>query len=135
MDSGVHAFLHENCFCQIIYAKIQSSNMKLSTLWKVVWHYKHANTDHFRKATCGFNWERSLANKNVNEMVNIFNEAISNVLNNYIPHETIICDDQDPPWVNNKVKKTIQDKNLPFSRVTSNINNGIFFEKASMPTE
>ena len=30
-------------------------------------------------------------------MDNIFNETISNVLENYIPHETIICDDQDPP--------------------------------------
>ena len=44
-----------------------------------------------------FNWERSFANKDVNELVNIFNETISNVLNNYVTHETIICDDQDPP--------------------------------------
>ena len=35
-------------------------------------------------------------------MVKIFIEAISNVLNIYTPHETIICDDQDPPWINNK---------------------------------
>ena len=39
-------------------------------------------------------------------MVNIFNETISNLLNNYIPHETIICDDQDPPWINNNVKNS-----------------------------
>ena len=71
---------------------------------RVLWHYKHVNTDHIRKATCGFNWERSFENKDTNEMVNIFNETISNVLNNYIPLETIICDDQDLPWINNKVK-------------------------------
>ena len=46
---------------------------------------------------CGFNWERSFANKDVKEMVNIFTETISDALNNYIRHETIICDDQDPP--------------------------------------
>ena len=44
-------------------------------------------------------------------MVNIFNEIMSNVLNNYIPHETIICDHQDPPWINNRVKKAMQEKN------------------------
>ena len=74
-----------------------------------------------RKAICGFNWERSFANKDVNEMANNFNETISNVLNNYIPHETIICDDQDLPWINNKVKKPIQEKNQLFSRIKSNI--------------
>ena len=67
--------------------------------------------DQIRKTTMGFNWERSFANKDVNEMVNIFNETISKVLNNDIPHETIICDDHDPPWINDKVKKVIQKKN------------------------
>ena len=50
-------------------------------------------------------------------MVNIFNETISNVLNNYIPHDTIIRYDQNPPEINNQVKKTIQEKNQLFSRV------------------
>ena len=40
--------------------------------------------------------KRSFANRNVNKMVNTSNETISNVLNNYIPHETINCDDRDP---------------------------------------
>ena len=71
-----------------------------------MWHYKHANTDHIRKALCGFNWERSFANKDVNEMVNIFRETISNVLNNYIPLETIIWDDQDPHGLIKKSKKS-----------------------------
>ena len=76
-----------------------------STYERVAWHYKHAKVDHIRKAICCFNWERSFANKDANEMVDIFKETISKVLNNYIPHETIICDDQDPPWINNQVKR------------------------------
>ena len=96
---------------------------------RVVWHYKHANTDHIRKAICGFNYEKSFAKKDVNEMVNIFNETISNVLNNCIPHETIIFDDQDPPWINNKVKEAMQEKNQLFRRVKSNINNGTLLVK------
>ena len=58
------------------------------------------------------NPDRKNNNKDVKEMDNIFNETRSNVLNNYIPHETIICDDQDPPWINNKVKKALQEKIL-----------------------
>ena len=43
-------------------------------------------------------------------MDNIFNETISNVLSNYIPHDTIICDGQDPQWINNKVEKQYKKK-------------------------
>ena len=140
LSSSVHASLHVNChrLCILLYmwivivcvcffifelllsdhlCKIQSSNFLPSILERVVWHCKHADTGDIRKAICNSNWERSFANKDVDEMVNIFNETISNVLNNCIPHETIICDDQDPPWINNKVKKAIQEKNQLFSRV------------------
>ena len=94
-------------------------------------HYRHANTSHIRKAISGFNWERSFANKDVNEMVNSFNETMSNVLNNYTPHETIIFDDQNLPLYS-KVKKAIQEKNQLFRRFNINI---VTLEKASMPTE
>ena len=76
---------------------------------KPVWH-------HIRRAISGFNWERSFPNKDVNEMDNIFNETISNVLSNYIPHETIICDDQDHQWINNKVEKQYKKKKSAFQQ-------------------
>ena len=82
---------------QIIYAKFNLQIYYPPLSERFVWHYKHGNTDHIRKAIFGFNWERSFANKDVNEMVNTFNETICNVLNTYIPHETKICEDQDPP--------------------------------------
>ena len=36
--------------------------------------------------------------------MNIFNEAILNVLRNFIRHETVLCDDRDLPWFNDKIK-------------------------------
>ena len=33
-----------------------------------------------------------------------------NVLNNYIPHETLTCDDKDPAWFNSRIKSLLQDK-------------------------
>ena len=41
-------------------------------------------------------------------MVYLFNKTIKNILSNCIPHETITCDDRDPPWINNKIKQLIQ---------------------------
>ena len=41
----------------------------------------------------------------------LFNRTIKNILSNYIPHEIIICDDRDRPWINNRVKKLINEKN------------------------
>ena len=78
---------------------MQNSIFKLyypSTYERVVRHYKLSSMDHIRIAKCGFNSEKSFSNKYVNEMVNIFNETISNALNNYIFHGTIICDDEIP---------------------------------------
>ena len=30
---------------------------------------------------------------------------------NFISHETIICDDRDPTWINNSIKKLIYERN------------------------
>ena len=44
-----------------------------------------------------FNWERDFFNLDINEIVSICNTIIKNIMVNFIPHETIICDDRDPP--------------------------------------
>ena len=79
MDSGVYASLHVNFDHHIVYAKFSLEICYPLPCKRVLWHLS------------SFNWERSFANKDVCEMVNIFNETKSNVLNNYITHYTIIC--------------------------------------------
>ena len=59
-----------------------------------------------------FNCERAFLNTSVNEQVNIVNRTILNILSNFIPHKTIVCDDKDPPWINNLIKTLIQEKML-----------------------
>ena len=54
---------------------------------------------------------RSLAEKDVNEKVCIFAKTIKNILSNFILHKKILCDDRDPPWISDKVKKLINEKN------------------------
>ena len=55
MDSGVHASLHVNCHHRIIFAKFNLQIYYPPPYERVVWHYKHADTDHIRKARCRFN--------------------------------------------------------------------------------
>ena len=37
--------------------------------------------------------------------------------NNYIPHETKICDERDLPWMTAKIKELISQKNKLYSRI------------------
>ena len=73
-----------------------------------------ANTDQIRKAKEQFSWDRPFKNLEVKEIVFLFNRTFKIVLSNYIPHEIIICDDRDPPWINNRVKELIIEKNGGF---------------------
>ena len=49
-------------------------------------------------------------------MVHLFNRNIKNILRNFIPHETVTCDDRDPPWINSSIRRLIQDKNEAYKR-------------------
>ena len=65
---------------------------------------------------------------NVNEMVHLFNRTIKNILRNFIPHETITCDDRDPPWINSSIRRLIQDKNEAYKCFKRSNNNNQYFE-------
>ena len=111
VESGVHPSLHPNCHHQIVFAKFNLMISYPPPYSREVWHYREANTDLIRRAISNFNWEKAFYNTNVNKKVSIFNETILNVLSNYIPHETLTCDDKDPPWFNSRIKSLLQDKN------------------------
>ena len=72
---------------------------------RTVWYYGRANTELIRRAIDQFNWVRALSNVNVDEKVYFFTKALLSIIQNFIPHETIICDDRDPPWINKEIKK------------------------------
>ena len=44
----------------------------------------------------------------MNQKVHLFNQTIKNILCNFIPHETVACDDRDPQWINSKIKGLIE---------------------------
>ena len=111
MKSGVHSSLHQNCHHQIICTKIDLKVCYPPPYELEIWHYQRANVDRIQRAIEQFYWEKSFRNLNINEMVFLFNRTIKSILSNYIPHETIICDDKDPPSFNSNIKQLIQEKN------------------------
>ena len=111
VESGVHRSLHPNCHHQIVFAKFNLMISYPPPYSREVWHYREANTDLIKRAISNFNWVKAFFNTSVNKKVSIFNETILNVLNSYIPHETLTCDDKDPLWFNSRIKSLLQDKN------------------------
>ena len=59
----------------------------------------------------------------------MFNKTIKNIMSNYIPHETIICDDRDPPWINKDIKQLILDKNHAYKSYIRNDKSLQFFNQ------
>ena len=111
MSSGIHSSLHQNCHHQIIFAKFNLKVHYPPPYECELWHFKKANTDYIKRTINGFPWERSFANLDINDKVHLFNKTIRNILSTFIPHETITFDDRDPPWINNRVKHLINEKN------------------------
>ena len=52
-----------------------------------------------------------------------------NIIQNFIPHETITCDEGDPPWINKEIKKLMLEKNLAFKSYCYSNKSMFFFEK------
>ena len=121
-DSGVHPSLHSTCHHQIIYGKLNFKAFYFPPYERHVWHYEHANVDMISKAIERFDWDNAFLGKNVNEKASILKKTILNIMSNYIPNEIITIDDKDPPWINNKIKSLIKNKNEYFKNYF-NLNN------------
>ena len=69
-----------------------------------VWDYGKAQTDLINRAIDQFDWVNLFLDKNINEQVILFNQTILNIFHNFIPNKVILCDDRDPPWMNERIK-------------------------------
>ena len=94
-----------------------------------IWNYGQGNTELIRTAVHEFNWQRAFSNLNINERVSFFNKTILNIVSNFIPHETLICDDRDPPWINTQIKNLINDKKILYKKYLRSGKNTKLFEE------
>ena len=123
IESGIHSSLPSSCHHQIVFAKFNLKICYPTPYSREVWHFKEAKIDLIRRALSDFNWERAFSNTNVNEKGCILNKSVLIVLSNFVPHETILCDDKDPPWFNSRIKSLLQAKNKVFNNYRNNKTN------------
>ena len=128
VDFGIHPSLHESCHHQTIYSKFDLKIFYPPLYERTVWHYQQANTELVKRSLENFDWERAFSNCNPNEQVSVLTvltvltETVLNIMSNFIPNETILVDDRDPPWITSKLKSMIQKKNL-FYKKSLKLNN------------
>ena len=54
--------------------------------------------------------------KNIHDQLKFFNETIVNIFYNYFANKCITCNDKDPPWLNDHMKRFINQKNKIFKK-------------------
>ena len=107
MESGVHSSPHANFHHQIVFAKINLKICYPLPYEREIWHYEKTNVDLICRSR-----DNRIYNLDVNQKLHLSNQAIKNILCNFITHETVTCDDRDPPSINSKIKGLMQEKNI-----------------------
>ena len=94
MESRIHSSSHSNCHHQIIFAKLNLSIFYALRYERTAWPYERANVELIRIVIDQFDWLKNLSNVNVDVKVYFFIRTLLNIIQNFIPYETIICDDR-----------------------------------------
>ena len=114
MESGVQPSLHLNCHhFQLVFAKFDLSIYYPPPYEITVWYYNRVNADLIWGAIDLFDWDyvKVLHFDDVDKQGAIFSDTLMNIMQNFVPNETIICDNRDPPWTNKEIKQLIEHKN------------------------
>ena len=93
---------HPNSHHQLIFAKLNLKTLYSPTNFHVVWHFQGANNDLITQRIDMFDCHRAFVNINGNQKVLIFNRTIFNIQSIFIPHETLMVDDKEPPCFTKK---------------------------------
>ena len=103
-----------NCHRRIVLARFNWNIVYPPPYERQIWHYQKANIDLIKRAINSFDWEKAFSNVDIDKMVSSFSQTIINILCNFIPHEVVLFDDRDPPWMNQEIKKNHSGKEKHF---------------------
>ena len=79
-----------------------------------VLYYVKVQFDLINKAIENFDLNKLFSGQDIHDQVNLFNTTILNIFRNFIPNNVILCDDKEPPWINEEVRLLIKQKKLMF---------------------
>ena len=106
----------------MVFAKFNLDIVYPPPYEREIWHCQKANIDLIKRAINSFDWEKAFSNIDIDRMVSILNQTIINILRNFIPYETALFDDRDPPWMKKEIKKLIHEKKSIFNCFRQNNN-------------
>ena len=73
-----------------------------------------------RKALDLVNWDLIFLYKTVHDKVFAFDQVLMNVFTCYLPNKYKSFDDQDPLWINDRIKSKIQQKDFLLKQYVKN---------------
>ena len=129
IEFGVHPSLHPNCHHQIVFGKFNVDIVYPPPYKGEIWYYQKVNIDLIKRAINSFDLEKAFSNIDIDKMVSIFNQTIINILCNFIPHEAVLFDDRDPPWMKKEIKKLIHEKKNILNCFRRNNNDKQFLDR------
>ena len=95
---------------QLVFAKFDLSIYYPPPYERTVWYYNRANADLIRKAVNLFDWDKALRINDMDKQVALFSNILMNIMQNFLPNETIICYPRDAPWINKEIKQLTEQK-------------------------
>ena len=118
--SEVHPTLFPTCHHQIISVEISLKVNYPPLYHRKVWLYEKANYVSINRAISIFDWNKAFSNQSVDNQVQIFNSIILNICSNYIPNKMVVCDDSQPPWMNDHIRAKFEQKNIAYLKFVEN---------------
>ena len=119
-DHGVIPSLDEKCKHQISHAQVNFHLPPPPKYKRLLWDYKACNINYLKNEIRSLEWSRLFENKNVNDMVDIFNDTLLNIAKTHIPCKLVTISDRDAPWFTKQIKYGIKKKDRIYKRWVTN---------------
>ena len=130
LETGVHPSLHEQCHHQIIHGKLAMNNSSPASHNRRVWFYYRANVSAIKKSIEMYNWHKSFAEISCpSEQVNLLNQVLTSIFNNFIPNKIVKVEPQQIPWITKTIKSFLRKSNRAYK---SFVRSGYSQERSEM---
>ena len=74
--------------------------------------------------------------RNVESQVSELNDLLLNIYSNYIPNQTVLCDDKDSPWMTNGIRTAIEMKKNAYKKyIRSGMRHNYYVRLEKITTE
>ena len=104
LKNEIHPSLHTNCSHQVVYTKVGINCPPPPKFNRKIWHYSRADIENMKRSALAFNWADELAHLNLDDQVQLFNDVIFNISENFIPNEFKTFNPKEPPWLTSSCK-------------------------------